>query len=80
MKVLLLASLEPHQMSVFLTALICLTLQKGLLEVLYEIFRLPVPIITEDFTEALLSVGKENSIYVFYNSPDFIVLHYNEPS
>lgn len=32
--------------------------QKGLLEVLYEIFRLPVPIITQDFTEALLSVGE----------------------
>ncbi|XP_053181955.1 rapamycin-insensitive companion of mTOR-like isoform X3 [Scomber japonicus] len=31
-------------------------LQKGLLEVLYEIFRLPVPIVTQDFTEALLSV------------------------
>ncbi|XP_056888315.1 rapamycin-insensitive companion of mTOR-like [Takifugu flavidus] len=30
--------------------------RKGLLEVLYDIFRLPVPIITEDFTEALLSV------------------------
>lgn len=33
-------------------------LQKGLLEVLYEIFRLPVPIVTEDFMEALLSVGE----------------------
>lgn len=32
-------------------------LQKGLLEVLYDIFRLPVPIITQDFTEAVLSVG-----------------------
>ncbi|TNN86471.1 Rapamycin-insensitive companion of mTOR [Liparis tanakae] len=30
--------------------------KKGLLEVLYEIFRLPVPIATQDFTEALLSV------------------------
>ncbi|XP_077571303.1 rapamycin-insensitive companion of mTOR-like isoform X3 [Stigmatopora nigra] len=30
--------------------------RKGLLEVLYEIFRLPVPIVTQDFTEALLSV------------------------
>lgn len=33
-------------------------LQKGLLEVLYEIFRLPVPIATQDFTDALLSVGE----------------------
>uniref|UniRef100_A0A8C8J7F6 Uncharacterized protein n=1 Tax=Oncorhynchus tshawytscha TaxID=74940 RepID=A0A8C8J7F6_ONCTS len=30
--------------------------RKGLLEVLYEIFRLPLPIVTQDFTEALLSV------------------------
>uniref|UniRef100_A0A3Q3L7S7 RPTOR independent companion of MTOR complex 2 n=1 Tax=Mastacembelus armatus TaxID=205130 RepID=A0A3Q3L7S7_9TELE len=30
--------------------------RKGLLEVLYEIFRLPVPIVTQDFTEAFLSV------------------------
>ncbi|KAG7248238.1 hypothetical protein CRUP_004197, partial [Coryphaenoides rupestris] len=30
--------------------------RKGLLEVLYEIFRLPLPIATQDFTEALLSV------------------------
>ncbi|XP_026198980.1 rapamycin-insensitive companion of mTOR isoform X2 [Anabas testudineus] len=30
--------------------------RKGLLEVLYEIFRLPVPIVTEDFMEGLLSV------------------------
>uniref|UniRef100_A0A4W5JYV5 RPTOR independent companion of MTOR complex 2 n=1 Tax=Hucho hucho TaxID=62062 RepID=A0A4W5JYV5_9TELE len=30
--------------------------RKGLMEVLYEIFRLPLPIITQDFTEALLSV------------------------
>uniref|UniRef100_A0A8C5FLC2 Uncharacterized protein n=1 Tax=Gadus morhua TaxID=8049 RepID=A0A8C5FLC2_GADMO len=30
--------------------------RKGLLEVLYEIFRLPLPIATQDFTEALHSV------------------------
>ncbi|KAM9547667.1 rapamycin-insensitive companion of mTOR-like isoform 4-T4 [Salvelinus alpinus] len=30
--------------------------RKGLMEVLYEIFRLPLPIVTQDFTEALLSV------------------------
>ncbi|CAL8347096.1 unnamed protein product [Lota lota] len=30
--------------------------RKGLLEVLYEIFRLPLPIVTQDFTEALHSV------------------------
>lgn len=35
-------------------------LQKGLMEVLYEIFRLPVPIVTQDFTEALLSVGEKH--------------------
>ncbi|MEQ2240120.1 hypothetical protein ILYODFUR_011591 [Ilyodon furcidens] len=34
----------------------CFALQKCLLEVLYEIFRLPVPIVTEDFMEALQSV------------------------
>lgn len=33
-------------------------LQKGLMEVLYEIFRIPLPIVTQDFTEALLSVGE----------------------
>lgn len=37
---------------------VSVSLQKGLLEVLYEIFRLPVPIVTQDFTEALLSVGE----------------------
>uniref|UniRef100_A0A674BMU9 RPTOR independent companion of MTOR complex 2 n=1 Tax=Salmo trutta TaxID=8032 RepID=A0A674BMU9_SALTR len=30
--------------------------RKGLMEVLYEIFRIPLPIVTQDFTEALLSV------------------------
>ncbi|XP_016533562.1 rapamycin-insensitive companion of mTOR isoform X2 [Poecilia formosa] len=42
-----------------LIGLLCIPnmeVRKGLLEVLYEIFRLPVPIITEDFTEALQSV------------------------
>ncbi|XP_075895237.1 rapamycin-insensitive companion of mTOR-like isoform X2 [Nelusetta ayraudi] len=42
-----------------LIGLLCIPnmeVRKGLLEVLYEIFRLPVPIITQDFTEALLSV------------------------
>uniref|UniRef100_A0A8C2WG10 RPTOR independent companion of MTOR complex 2 n=1 Tax=Cyclopterus lumpus TaxID=8103 RepID=A0A8C2WG10_CYCLU len=42
-----------------LIGLLCIPnmeVRKGLLEVLYEIFRLPVPIVTEDFTEALLSV------------------------
>lgn len=38
--------------------------QKGLLEVFYEIFRLPVPIATQDFTEALQSVGEENILIV----------------
>ena len=32
--------------------------QRGLLEVLYDIFRLPLPVVTEEFIEALLSVGK----------------------
>uniref|UniRef100_A0A8C9YB40 RPTOR independent companion of MTOR complex 2 n=1 Tax=Sander lucioperca TaxID=283035 RepID=A0A8C9YB40_SANLU len=42
-----------------LIGLLCIPnmeVRKGLLEVLYEIFRLPVPIATPDFTEALLSV------------------------
>jgi len=45
----------------YLSALMCFVLQKGLLEVLYDIFRLPVPIITQDFTEGLQSVGKNIS-------------------
>ncbi|XP_043966808.1 rapamycin-insensitive companion of mTOR-like isoform X1 [Gambusia affinis] len=42
-----------------LIGLLCIPnmeVRKGLLEVLYEIFRLPVPIVTEDFTEAFQSV------------------------
>ncbi|XP_062273613.1 rapamycin-insensitive companion of mTOR-like isoform X1 [Scomber scombrus] len=42
-----------------LIGLLCIPnmeVRKGLLEVLYEIFRLPVPIVTQDFTEGLLSV------------------------
>ncbi|XP_029295437.1 rapamycin-insensitive companion of mTOR-like isoform X3 [Cottoperca gobio] len=42
-----------------LIGLLCIPnmeVRKGLLEVLYEIFRLPVPIVTQDFMEALLSV------------------------
>ncbi|XP_029434237.1 LOW QUALITY PROTEIN: rapamycin-insensitive companion of mTOR [Rhinatrema bivittatum] len=31
-------------------------IRRGLLEVLYDIFRLPLPVVTEDFIEALLSV------------------------
>ncbi|KAJ8394304.1 hypothetical protein AAFF_G00047110 [Aldrovandia affinis] len=30
--------------------------RKGLLEVMYDIFRLPVPVVTQDFIEALISV------------------------
>ncbi|KAM6965452.1 rapamycin-insensitive companion of mTOR-like [Aplochiton taeniatus] len=42
-----------------LIGLLCIPnmeVRKSLLEVLYEIFRLPLPIVTQDFTEALLSV------------------------
>ncbi|KAI1900201.1 hypothetical protein AGOR_G00047570 [Albula goreensis] len=42
-----------------LIGLLCIPnmeVRKGLLEVLYEIFRLPVPVVTQDFIEALLSV------------------------
>uniref|UniRef100_A0A3Q3GEL0 RPTOR independent companion of MTOR, complex 2 a n=1 Tax=Labrus bergylta TaxID=56723 RepID=A0A3Q3GEL0_9LABR len=42
-----------------LIGLLCIPnmeVRKGLLEVLYEIFRLPLPIVTQDFTEGLLSV------------------------
>ncbi|MEQ2214528.1 hypothetical protein XENOCAPTIV_010873, partial [Xenoophorus captivus] len=46
--------------------LMCFALQKCLLEVLYEIFRLPVPIVTEDFMEALQSVGEDSSFFFFY--------------
>lgn len=44
--------------------LMCFPLQKGLLEVLYEIFRLPVPIATQNFVEALQSVG-EDQMYLY---------------
>ncbi|KAJ8381077.1 hypothetical protein SKAU_G00018550 [Synaphobranchus kaupii] len=42
-----------------LIGLLCIPnmeVRKGLLEVLYEIFRLPVPVVTQDFIEALVSV------------------------
>ncbi|XP_037537084.1 rapamycin-insensitive companion of mTOR [Nematolebias whitei] len=42
-----------------LIGLLCIPnmeVRKGLLEVLYEIFRLPVPVVTQDFVEALQSV------------------------
>ncbi|XP_028829344.1 rapamycin-insensitive companion of mTOR-like isoform X2 [Denticeps clupeoides] len=42
-----------------LIGLLCIPnteVRKGLLEVLYDIFRLPLPIVTQDFIEALLSV------------------------
>ncbi|XP_036384434.1 rapamycin-insensitive companion of mTOR-like isoform X1 [Megalops cyprinoides] len=42
-----------------LIGLLCIPnmeVRKGLLEVMYDIFRLPVPIVTQDFIEALLSV------------------------
>ncbi|XP_061842148.1 rapamycin-insensitive companion of mTOR-like isoform X3 [Nerophis lumbriciformis] len=44
-----------------LIGLLCIPnmeVRKALLEVLYEIFRLPMPIVTQDFTEALLSVDR----------------------
>nr|XP_005161298.1 rapamycin-insensitive companion of mTOR isoform X2 [Danio rerio] len=42
-----------------LIGLLCIPnmeVRRGLLEVMYEIFRLPVPVVTQDFVEALLSV------------------------
>ncbi|XP_051960236.1 rapamycin-insensitive companion of mTOR [Xyrauchen texanus] len=42
-----------------LTGLLCIPnmeVRQGLLEVMYDIFRLPVPVVTQDFIEALLSV------------------------
>ena len=41
-------------------------LQRGLLEVLYDIFRLPLPVVTEEFIEALLSVGKYYSAFTVH--------------
>uniref|UniRef100_A0A3B3Q9J8 RPTOR independent companion of MTOR, complex 2b n=1 Tax=Paramormyrops kingsleyae TaxID=1676925 RepID=A0A3B3Q9J8_9TELE len=44
---------------VSLIGLLCIPnmdVRKGLLEVMYDIFRLPVPVVTRDFMEALLSV------------------------
>ncbi|KAF3851070.1 hypothetical protein F7725_012842 [Dissostichus mawsoni] len=44
-----------------LIGLLCIPnmeVRKGLLEVLYEIFRLPVPIVTQDFMEALLNPAR----------------------
>ncbi|XP_060747730.1 rapamycin-insensitive companion of mTOR isoform X2 [Tachysurus vachellii] len=40
-----------------LIGLLCIpNIEKGLLDVLYDIFRLPVPVVTQDFIEALISV------------------------
>ncbi|TTK94552.1 Rapamycin-insensitive companion of mTOR [Bagarius yarrelli] len=42
-----------------LIGLLCIPnmeVRKGLLDVLYDVFRLPVPVVTQDFIEALLSV------------------------
>ncbi|KAK2872643.1 hypothetical protein Q8A67_022540 [Cirrhinus molitorella] len=42
-----------------LIGLLCIPnmeVRRGLLEVMYDIFRLPVPVVTQDFIEALLSV------------------------
>ncbi|XP_034152753.1 rapamycin-insensitive companion of mTOR isoform X2 [Esox lucius] len=42
-----------------LIGLLCIPnmeVRKGLLEVMYDIFRLPMPVVTEDFIEALISV------------------------
>ncbi|KAG1943517.1 rapamycin-insensitive companion of mTOR isoform X2 [Pimephales promelas] len=42
-----------------LIGLLCIPnmeVRRGLLEVMYDIFRLPVPVVTQDFLEALLSV------------------------
>ncbi|XP_073418744.1 rapamycin-insensitive companion of mTOR isoform X3 [Dendrobates tinctorius] len=36
-------------------------IRRGLLEVLYEIFRFPLPVVTKDFIEALLSVDPSRS-------------------
>lgn len=33
---------------------------------LYDIFRLPVPVVTQDFIEALLSVGESHDAIVLY--------------
>uniref|UniRef100_A0A8C2G6C2 RPTOR independent companion of MTOR, complex 2b n=1 Tax=Cyprinus carpio TaxID=7962 RepID=A0A8C2G6C2_CYPCA len=44
-----------------LIGLLCIPnmeVRRGLLEVMYDIFRLPVPVVTQDFIEALLSVGE----------------------
>lgn len=44
-------------------------LQKALLEVLYDIFQLTIPVATTDFTEALISVG--GYIMTSPSSPSF---------
>lgn len=44
--------------------------QQGILDILYDLFRLTVPEFTEDFSEALLGVGKS----VQYQSPINIFL------
>lgn len=50
-----LKSLKPITLRYFNPSI---SLQQGLLEVMYDIFRLPVPVATQDFIEALLSVGE----------------------
>jgi hypothetical protein len=39
-----------------------LRLQKDIMDILFEVFRLPVPIWTSDFQEALASVGKQDNM------------------
>lgn len=51
-----------------------LLLQRGLLEVLYDIFRLPLPVVTEEFIEALLSVGKRSSALNLFICCDYTVI------
>ncbi|CAL1616253.1 unnamed protein product [Knipowitschia caucasica] len=58
-----------------LIGLLCIPnmeVRKGLLEVLYEIFRLPVPIVTQDFTEGLLSVDPSRFQDIWRLSDGFV--------
>lgn len=52
--------------------------QKGLLEVIYDIFRLPMPVATADFIEALISVGGYNvtfCVFIQVKSLSFLIVY-----
>ena len=47
-----------YNKNLFCQNITVLYLQQGILDILFDLFRLPVPEFTDDFADALLSVGK----------------------